>query len=158
MADRSAASRTFCVTELLEMILVNLDVKDITKLKRVCKDWKEVIATSKQLRQICFLEPIEPTRAVVGSVKNFWEYSGLKIVSLANNQAHEQRSMLSLAHSQTHEQCSLAIRRTGFTFGKLREFVPEKMPEGEHDYVFLDAPGILLDSLLEQVFNRTLDA
>lgn len=90
MAGDSATTRALGVAELLETILVNLYIKHLSKLKRVCKDWKEAISSSKQLRQICFLEPAEPTRMAVGNLKDFWNLSGVEIVPSAKTQASEK--------------------------------------------------------------------
>lgn len=52
----SATATVFCITELVESILVLLDTKNIIKTRRVCRKFEEVIHNSMQLKRKLFLE------------------------------------------------------------------------------------------------------
>lgn len=59
MTTPTAAQRVFGVAELLEHILVNLQVTPLAVARRVCRDWNGAILTTKSLRQISYLEPMD---------------------------------------------------------------------------------------------------
>lgn len=53
----SAASRVLGIEELLESILIYMSIDRLLMLKRVCREWGRVIATSPALQKIQFIRP-----------------------------------------------------------------------------------------------------
>ncbi|KAF7192772.1 hypothetical protein HII31_05913 [Pseudocercospora fuligena] len=54
----TAAQKVFGIVELLEKVLSGLDIKTLLHAQRVCKQWREVISGSKQLRRQLRFETI----------------------------------------------------------------------------------------------------
>ncbi|KAF2490490.1 hypothetical protein BU16DRAFT_566508 [Lophium mytilinum] len=61
MEETPPAHRTLRVTELLELILLELSVQDIFQAQRVSKQWKAVIESSLPLQQAMWLAPRMPS-------------------------------------------------------------------------------------------------
>lgn len=58
---RSVTEAVFLTTELLENILRHLPMKDLLLVQRVCRKWRAVITSNKELQQALYFIPIEPT-------------------------------------------------------------------------------------------------
>ena len=56
---RSAVDRTLNIHELLEEILLALPAKDILFVKRVCKNWNEMIEGSSRLQEALYVKPVK---------------------------------------------------------------------------------------------------
>ncbi|KAK5722116.1 hypothetical protein LTR17_014388 [Elasticomyces elasticus] len=55
-----AAQAVFAVSELLEMILLKLPMKDMQRSRAVCKQWRGEVDSSIQIKRALFLEPGTP--------------------------------------------------------------------------------------------------
>ena len=54
----SKANEVFCITELLEHVLLQVnDLRTLLLAQRVCREWRNVIGTSDQLQKKLFLKP-----------------------------------------------------------------------------------------------------
>ena len=62
-----ASAQVFDTTELLEMILYKLPIRDLLFAQRIAKQWKAVIDNSVKLQQALFFRPvpIEPVLFVI---------------------------------------------------------------------------------------------
>ncbi|KAF2811474.1 uncharacterized protein BDZ99DRAFT_518745 [Mytilinidion resinicola] len=57
--EASATERTLGVTELLELVLLELPIRDIFQAQRVSQQWKAVISNSSPLRKAMWLTPVD---------------------------------------------------------------------------------------------------
>ena len=57
--DRSTSDATFEITELLEHILSQLDMRALLLVQRLSRTWRDVIASSRKLQRHLFMEPAE---------------------------------------------------------------------------------------------------
>ncbi|KAK5680396.1 hypothetical protein LTS10_007324 [Elasticomyces elasticus] len=55
-----AAQAVFAVSELLEMILLQLPMKDMQRSQAVCKQWRGEVDSSTRIKRALFLEPGTP--------------------------------------------------------------------------------------------------
>lgn len=55
--EASALATVLGTTELLEMILLQLDLRTLLKVQKVCQRWKQITAHSTQLQQALYLRP-----------------------------------------------------------------------------------------------------
>lgn len=69
--QRSSSDLVLLTTELLETILRNLGLKDITRVQRVSQKWQEVIQGSIHLRDGEFGCPVEPTEFLTWIYEDF---------------------------------------------------------------------------------------
>lgn len=53
-----ASTQVLGTTELLEMILLNVDMKTLLLSQRVSRSWQRLISTSIHLRRALFMEPV----------------------------------------------------------------------------------------------------
>ncbi|KAK3707069.1 hypothetical protein LTR37_012401 [Vermiconidia calcicola] len=60
----STAEQLFCVTELLEQILLHAELRDILLSQRVAKSWRATVQGSARLKQALFFEPVSGPRLV----------------------------------------------------------------------------------------------
>lgn len=54
-----ARAAVFGTTELLEMVLFQLDMRSLLKAQQVCQRWKQTIAHSNHLQQALYLKPVK---------------------------------------------------------------------------------------------------
>ena len=52
-----AVAAVFGTTELLEMVLLQLDLRTLLKVQQVCQRWHRIITISTQLQQALYLKP-----------------------------------------------------------------------------------------------------
>ena len=62
VSNASLALRVFSTIELLEQVLLHLGAKNLVRLQRVCRQWKDLMARSETLQERLFLSPA-PIRA-----------------------------------------------------------------------------------------------
>ncbi|KAK3717971.1 hypothetical protein LTR37_005397 [Vermiconidia calcicola] len=60
----NTAEQLFCVTELLEQILLDLEPVDILLSQRVAKSWRATVQGSARLKQALFFEPVSGPKLV----------------------------------------------------------------------------------------------
>jgi hypothetical protein len=63
----TATQAVLATAELLELILLNLPIKDILFAQKVCKQWKQLIDSSPLLQQALFLKPAPASSAAIDS-------------------------------------------------------------------------------------------
>lgn len=56
-----ARATVFGTTELLEMVLLQLDLRSLLKIQQVCQRWKQIITHSIHLQQALYLKPAKPS-------------------------------------------------------------------------------------------------
>ncbi|KAL3442449.1 hypothetical protein BJX65DRAFT_312763 [Aspergillus insuetus] len=55
-----ATNKVLCLVELLELILLNLSMRDLLLAQRVCRQWRACIRSTARLKQKLFLETPHP--------------------------------------------------------------------------------------------------
>jgi hypothetical protein len=60
MQVKMAAEKVLCLVELLELILLDLPMRDLLLAQRVCRQWRACIRSSSRLKQKLFLETPHP--------------------------------------------------------------------------------------------------
>ncbi|KAF2815174.1 uncharacterized protein BDZ99DRAFT_515920 [Mytilinidion resinicola] len=59
--EASATSRALGITELLELVLLELPQRDLYQAQRICKGWKTVISNSSPIQEVMWLSPASPS-------------------------------------------------------------------------------------------------
>jgi hypothetical protein len=119
----------FNVTELLELVLLAVPVKDVLVLQRVCKDWQAAIEGSTRIQQALFRRPVsevlqsppghlDVTKAGTKSFRSRWygwdmAYSVAfprepHLVNIKPGDIHlSSEELLDSLHSKTETTCPL---------------------------------------------------
>lgn len=69
MASLTAQDRVFATTELLELVLQHLDLKDLFVFQRVCSRWLYIITQSVTLQQQMFLRTFPSSSTIQANVR-----------------------------------------------------------------------------------------
>lgn len=59
-ATPTVRGHVLCITELLELILLQLDMRTLLTSQRVCRKWSSLVRSSSKIQESLFFEPVLP--------------------------------------------------------------------------------------------------
>ena len=150
-----ASAQVFDTTELLEMILYKLPVKDLLFAQRVAKQWKAAIDNSVKLQQALFFRPVPVGPSPFVKVPNFATIDEHKKF---RKQMRGQRGNCML--NPLLKDVCINIRRCHEERGLLKESIIERLPVESFWYEkaswkrMLFIQPLLKDSFRVKIFYR----
>jgi hypothetical protein len=70
ITTKSAMQRILHAAELVELIILNLELRDVLRAQRVCKVWRGIIIDNPHIQKALFLAPAQQRHDVVDGPKS----------------------------------------------------------------------------------------